>query len=198
MITDQLKRRVHGDVREQFVDNWVKSIVPGDLADKLDEYESVRANVRGAHSNDTRNGIDDLQLVDIKCGQTSIKAVIDTGAQISVLREDLIGKDCGEVGPDAVTQSVTAEEEKGLSRYSSNVPPISAEDETYEIKEKLKFPKRKLKELSRMLVTKSQRKVKLKASNNIVLVPQYWSFKREYSPDKRGIGTVARKPSIIN
>ncbi|GFR26053.1 CCHC-type domain-containing protein [Trichonephila clavata] len=44
----------------------------------------------------TRNGIDDLQLVDIKCGQTSIKAVIDTGAQISVLREDLIGKDCGE------------------------------------------------------------------------------------------------------
>ncbi|GFY38672.1 hypothetical protein TNIN_6681 [Trichonephila inaurata madagascariensis] len=56
MITDQLKRRVPGDVREQFVDNWVKSIVPGDLADKLDEYESVRAiyNVRGAHSNDTK------------------------------------------------------------------------------------------------------------------------------------------------
>ncbi|GFQ72336.1 hypothetical protein TNCT_380521 [Trichonephila clavata] len=30
----------------------------------------------------TRNGIDDLQLVHVKCGQTSIKAVIDTGAQI--------------------------------------------------------------------------------------------------------------------
>ncbi|GFW47140.1 retrovirus-related Pol polyprotein from transposon opus [Trichonephila clavipes] len=176
MITDQFKRRVPGDVREQFVDNWVKLIVPGDLADKLDEYESVSANVRGSHSNDTRyrptinklvsnnkgasrrpkdapfflerhlarecpknarktpprtarsniitakgteikfikevvtaivsipvsvpintmNGIDDLQLVDIKCGQTSIKAVIDTGAQISVLREDLIGKGCRE------------------------------------------------------------------------------------------------------
>ncbi|GFY63041.1 CCHC-type domain-containing protein [Trichonephila inaurata madagascariensis] len=54
MITDQLKRRVPGDVREQFVDNWVKSIVPGDIADKLDEYESVRANVKGAHSNETR------------------------------------------------------------------------------------------------------------------------------------------------
>ncbi|GFX87202.1 retrovirus-related Pol polyprotein from transposon 412 [Trichonephila clavipes] len=53
MITDQLKRRVPGDVREQFIDDWVKSIVPGDLADKLDEYESVRANVKGAHSNDT-------------------------------------------------------------------------------------------------------------------------------------------------
>ncbi|GFY51048.1 retrovirus-related Pol polyprotein from transposon opus [Trichonephila inaurata madagascariensis] len=175
IITDQLKRRVPGDVREQFVDNWVKSVVPGDLAEKLDEYESVTANVKGAHSNDTRkakllielntgtsrgfkpkcficenvghlagecpkntrktlprnarsniitakgtelespkevltarvsvpasvpintrNGIDDLQLVDIKCGQKSIKMVIDTGAQISVLSEDLIGKGCGE------------------------------------------------------------------------------------------------------
>ncbi|GFV77327.1 retrovirus-related Pol polyprotein from transposon opus [Trichonephila clavipes] len=44
----------------------------------------------------TRNGIDDLQLVDIKCEQTSIKAVIDTGAQISVLREDFIDKSCRE------------------------------------------------------------------------------------------------------
>ncbi|GFQ82182.1 retrovirus-related Pol polyprotein from transposon gypsy [Trichonephila clavata] len=218
MITDQLKRRVPGDVREQFVDNWVKSIVPGDLADKLDEYESVRANVRGAHSNDaryrptnnkfvsdnkganlqpkdapffrktklpvesntgtsrgfkpkcficenvghlarecpkntrktpprnarsntitakgtelestkevvtarvsipvsvpinTRNGIDDLQFVDIKCGQTSIKAVIDTGAQISVLREDLIGKDCGE--GEGTIQIISAFGEKEIA-----------------------------------------------------------------------------------
>ncbi|GFY63751.1 hypothetical protein TNIN_341921 [Trichonephila inaurata madagascariensis] len=93
------------------------------------------------------------------------------------------------VDPDAVAQPVVVEEEKGLSRNSSNVPPISAEDETYESKEKPKLPKRKLKELSRMSVTKLQRKVKLKASSNIVLVPQYWNFKREYSQDKRGIGT---------
>ncbi|GFS53153.1 retrovirus-related Pol polyprotein from transposon opus [Trichonephila inaurata madagascariensis] len=269
MITDQLKRRVPGDVREQFVDIWVKSIVPGDLADLLDEYESVRANVRGAHSNNmrtfgsrmpekyktpprsarsniitakgtelaftkevvtagvsipvsvpinTKNEIDDLRLVDIKCSQTSIIAVIDTGAQISVLRKDLIGKGCGEsegtiqiisafdeealvfrseraqilnVDSDVVAQPVAVEEEKGLSRNSSNVPPISAEDETYESKEKPKLPKRKLKELSRMSVTKLQRKVKLKASSNIVLVPHYWNFKREYLQDKRGIGTLA-------
>ncbi|GFY38751.1 CCHC-type domain-containing protein [Trichonephila inaurata madagascariensis] len=38
----QLKRRVPGDVREQFVDNWVKSVVPGDLADKLDKGASLR------------------------------------------------------------------------------------------------------------------------------------------------------------
>ncbi|GFY71433.1 retrovirus-related Pol polyprotein from transposon opus [Trichonephila inaurata madagascariensis] len=125
MITDQLKRRVPGDVREQFVDNWVKSIVPGDLADKLDEYESVRANVKGAHSNDTRvsvpvsvpintrNGIDDLQLVDIICGQTSIKAVIDTGAQVSVLREDLIGKGCGE--GEGTIQIISAFGEKEIA-----------------------------------------------------------------------------------
>ncbi|GFV37153.1 hypothetical protein TNCV_1720751 [Trichonephila clavipes] len=33
---------------------------------------------------------------------------------------------------DAVAQPVTVEEEKDLSRDSSNVPPIFAEDETYE------------------------------------------------------------------
>ncbi|GFV52682.1 hypothetical protein TNCV_2873531 [Trichonephila clavipes] len=32
MITDNLKRRVPGDVREQFVENWVTSIVPEHLA----------------------------------------------------------------------------------------------------------------------------------------------------------------------
>ncbi|GFY40522.1 splicing factor 3B subunit [Trichonephila inaurata madagascariensis] len=96
------------------------------------------------------------------------------------------------VDPDAVAQPVAVEEEKGLSRDSSNVPPISAEDETYEIKEKPKLPKRKLKELSRMSVTS------LKASNNIVIVPQYWSFKREYSQNKRGIGKLAWKlPGFI-
>ncbi|GFX42149.1 retrovirus-related Pol polyprotein from transposon opus [Trichonephila clavipes] len=191
MITDQLKRRVPGDAREQFVDNWVKSIVPGDLADKLDEYKSVRANEREAHLNDTRkaelpiesytgtsrgfkpkcficenvghlareypkntrktpprnarsniitakgseleltkvvtsrvlisvsvpvntrNGIDDFQLVDIKCGQMSIKAVINMGAQISVLREDLIGKCCGE--GEGTIQIISAFGEKEIA-----------------------------------------------------------------------------------
>ncbi|GFY37065.1 uncharacterized protein TNIN_349781 [Trichonephila inaurata madagascariensis] len=37
--------------------------------------------------------------------------------------------------PDAVAQPVAVEEEKSLSRNSSNVPLISAEDETYEEKE---------------------------------------------------------------
>ncbi|GFW79905.1 retrovirus-related Pol polyprotein from transposon opus [Trichonephila clavipes] len=197
IIIDQLQRHDPSDVREQFVNNWVKSVLPDDLADKLNEYESVVANVRGAHSNgaryrptnnefvwdnkgaslqpkdntifwkaklpiesntetsrgfkhkrficenvghlareclkntrktpprnarsniitakrseleftkevvtarvsvpiNTRNVIDDIQLVDIKCGQTSIRAVIETGTEISVLREDFISKVCGE------------------------------------------------------------------------------------------------------
>ncbi|GFX52774.1 uncharacterized protein TNCV_3719641 [Trichonephila clavipes] len=154
MITDQLKRRVPGDVREQFIDDWVKSIVPGDLADKLEEYEKAKAklpiesntgtskwfkpkcfacenvghlarecpkntrktpphNARISVPINTRNGIDDLQLVDIKCGQTSIKAVIDTGAQISVLREDLIDKCCGE--GEGTIQIISAFGEKEIA-----------------------------------------------------------------------------------
>ncbi|GFY79695.1 retrovirus-related Pol polyprotein from transposon opus [Trichonephila inaurata madagascariensis] len=54
MITDQLEATCPGDVKEQFVDNWVKINCSGDLADKLDEDTKCGANVKGAHSNDTR------------------------------------------------------------------------------------------------------------------------------------------------
>ncbi|GFQ64341.1 CCHC-type domain-containing protein [Trichonephila clavata] len=60
-----------------------------------------------------RNEIDDLQLVYIKFGQASIKAVIDTGAQISVLREDLIGKDCEE--GEGTIQIISAFGEKEIA-----------------------------------------------------------------------------------
>ncbi|GFT25870.1 retrovirus-related Pol polyprotein from transposon opus [Trichonephila clavipes] len=154
MTTDQLKWRVPGDVREQFVDNWVKSSVPGDLADKargIRKHEghlarecpkntrktppcNARSNIITAKGTEleftkevvtarvsipvsvpinTRNGIDDLQLVDIKCGQTSIKAAIVTGAQISVLREDLIGKGCGE--GEGTIQIISAFGEKKIA-----------------------------------------------------------------------------------
>ncbi|GFT30710.1 hypothetical protein TNCV_759071 [Trichonephila clavipes] len=51
MITDELKRR---DIKEQFVDNWVQSIVSGDLVAKLDEYESVRANKGNGRAQKTK------------------------------------------------------------------------------------------------------------------------------------------------
>ncbi|GFQ66374.1 CCHC-type domain-containing protein [Trichonephila clavata] len=77
------------------------------------EVVTARVSIPVSVPINTRNGIDDLQLVDIKCGQTSIKAVIDTGAQISVLREDLIGKDCGE--GEGTIQIISAFGEKEIA-----------------------------------------------------------------------------------
>ncbi|GFQ97314.1 CCHC-type domain-containing protein [Trichonephila clavata] len=77
------------------------------------EVVTARVSIPVSVPINTRNGIDDLQLVDIKCGQMSIKAVIDTGAQISVLREDLIGKDCGE--GEGTIQIISAFGEKEIA-----------------------------------------------------------------------------------
>ncbi|GFQ94970.1 retrovirus-related Pol polyprotein from transposon opus [Trichonephila clavata] len=77
------------------------------------EVVTARVSITGSVPINTRNGIDDLQLVDIKCGQTSIKAVIDTGAQISVLREDLISKDYGE--GEGTIQIISAFGEKEIA-----------------------------------------------------------------------------------
>ncbi|GFR28618.1 CCHC-type domain-containing protein [Trichonephila clavata] len=77
------------------------------------EVVTARVSIPVSVPINTRNGIDDLQLADIKCGQTSIKAVIDTGAQISVLREDLIGKDCGE--GEGTIQIISAFGEKEIA-----------------------------------------------------------------------------------
>ncbi|GFT60851.1 hypothetical protein TNCV_3615821 [Trichonephila clavipes] len=63
------------------------------------------------------------------------------------------------------------------------------DDESEE--EKPKLPYRKPKQLSRMTGAKLQQKVNLKASSNIILVPQHWSFKRKYSQNKGGIEKLA-------
>ncbi|GFQ68273.1 transposon Ty3-I Gag-Pol polyprotein [Trichonephila clavata] len=81
--------------------------------DREFQLEKLRVSIPVSVPINTRNGIDDLQFVDIKCGQTSIKAVIDTGAQISVLREDLIGKDCGE--GEGTIQIISAFGEKEIA-----------------------------------------------------------------------------------
>ncbi|GFV57400.1 retrovirus-related Pol polyprotein from transposon opus [Trichonephila clavipes] len=46
IITHQLKKRVPGEIREHFVDEWAKFYEPSVLADKLDDYESVRSSVK--------------------------------------------------------------------------------------------------------------------------------------------------------
>ncbi|GFW35849.1 retrovirus-related Pol polyprotein from transposon opus [Trichonephila clavipes] len=193
IITDQLKKRVPGEIREHFVDEWAKFYESSVLADKLDGYESVRSSVKKmsqpemslSNTSDSRSNIkkehaivkndiqsqryklpfklepkqptfkptcyscgrvghtsrvchaknhkktsptrqinavetnerfqeqssailtakvaipvyspakedekiDELQFVHIKCGKEILKAVIDTGAQISVVRADVV------------------------------------------------------------------------------------------------------------
>ncbi|KFM63707.1 hypothetical protein X975_04691, partial [Stegodyphus mimosarum] len=46
IITDQVKKRVPMEVRDHFVDEWGKIVKPSLLADKLDEYESVRKSFK--------------------------------------------------------------------------------------------------------------------------------------------------------
>ncbi|GFX27126.1 SCAN box domain-containing protein [Trichonephila clavipes] len=46
LITEQLKIRVPAEVREHFLDDWIKSKTPYELAEKLDEYESIKQSFR--------------------------------------------------------------------------------------------------------------------------------------------------------
>ncbi|GFY43378.1 uncharacterized protein TNIN_93381 [Trichonephila inaurata madagascariensis] len=68
------------------------------------------------------------------------------------------------------------------------------DSDDYEIGEETpKLPERKPKKLSRMTVAKLQQTVGLKASSNMVFIPQNWSFRRECSQDKSRIGKLAWK-----
>ncbi|GFV95690.1 retrovirus-related Pol polyprotein from transposon opus [Trichonephila clavipes] len=102
----------------------------------------------------------------------------------------------------AVAQSVVVEKEKEeisvdviKDKDESNSVILSKEridfDEDEIEEEKLKLPRRKRKNLSRRTVAELQQKVNLKASSNMVLIPQHWSFRGEYSQDKSGIGKLA-------
>lgn len=42
MLADQIKRKVPGEVRDHFIDEWAEIISPDALVKKLDDYESVR------------------------------------------------------------------------------------------------------------------------------------------------------------
>ncbi|GFU62784.1 SCAN box domain-containing protein [Trichonephila clavipes] len=45
-ITGQLKYRVPAEVREHFLDDWIKLKTPYELTEKLDEYESIKQSFR--------------------------------------------------------------------------------------------------------------------------------------------------------
>ncbi|GFX43842.1 SCAN box domain-containing protein [Trichonephila clavipes] len=46
LITEQLKYRVSAEVKEHFLDDWIKLKTPYELAEKLDEYESIKQSFR--------------------------------------------------------------------------------------------------------------------------------------------------------
>ncbi|XP_042905941.2 uncharacterized protein [Parasteatoda tepidariorum] len=58
IITDQLKKKVPHEVRDHLLDEWANFVSPTKLADKLDEYDSVRNDSRkttGIPSKDKTN-----------------------------------------------------------------------------------------------------------------------------------------------
>ncbi|GFV19270.1 uncharacterized protein TNCV_1475561 [Trichonephila clavipes] len=133
---------------------------------------------------------------DMEVTQAIEKVLVSKGEQIQTRSTDQY----------AVAQSVVVEKEKEeisvdviKDKDESNPVILSKEridfDEDEIEEEKLKLPKRKCKNLSRRTVAELQQKVNLKASSNIVLIPQHWSLRREYSQDKSGIGKLAWKLS---
>ncbi|GFX80609.1 retrovirus-related Pol polyprotein from transposon 297 [Trichonephila clavipes] len=46
LITEQLKYRVPAEVREHFLDDWIKLKTPYELAEKLDEHENIKQSFR--------------------------------------------------------------------------------------------------------------------------------------------------------
>ncbi|GFU28482.1 SCAN box domain-containing protein [Trichonephila clavipes] len=46
LITEQLKYRVPAEVRDHFLDDWINLKTPYELAEKLDEYESIKQSFR--------------------------------------------------------------------------------------------------------------------------------------------------------
>ncbi|GFY04188.1 uncharacterized protein TNCV_1199661 [Trichonephila clavipes] len=108
------------------------------------------------------------------------------------------------VDQDAVAQSVVVEKEKedisvDVIKDKDDLNPVILSKERIDFdedeieEEKPKLPKRKRKNLSRMTVAELQEKVNLKASSNMVLIPQHWSFRDEYSQDKSEMGKFAWK-----
>ncbi|GFW94484.1 uncharacterized protein TNCV_2702051 [Trichonephila clavipes] len=134
---------------------------------------------------------------DMEVTQAIEKVLVSKGEQIQTRSTDQY----------AVAQSVVVEKEKEeisvdviKDKDESNPVILSKEridfDEDEIEEEKLKLPKRektqKLKQKDSCRITT---KVNLKASSNMVLIPQHWSLRREYSQDKSGIGKLAWKLS---
>ncbi|GFT84140.1 uncharacterized protein TNCV_1149821 [Trichonephila clavipes] len=154
----------------------------------LPEERCKRMNEQNQLLNEEEEKLSDE---DMEVSQAIEKVLVSKGEQVQTRNADQY----------AVAQFVAVEKEKeeisvDVVKDKDDLNPVILskgrmdfdEDEIEE--EKPKLPKRKRKNLSRMTVTELQQ-VSLKASSNMLLIPQHWSFKGEYSQNKSEMGKLA-------
>ncbi|GFU32445.1 uncharacterized protein TNCV_992131 [Trichonephila clavipes] len=157
----------------------------------LPEERCKRMNEQNQLLNEEQEKLSDE---DMEVTQAIEKVLVPKGEQVQTRSADQY----------AVAQSVVVEKVKEeisvdviKDKDYLNLVILSKEridfDEDEIEEEKPKLPERKLKKLSRMTVAESQQKVNLKASSNVVLIPQDWSFRGDYSQDKSEMGKFALK-----
>ncbi|GFU82860.1 uncharacterized protein TNCV_266571 [Trichonephila clavipes] len=130
---------------------------------------------------------------DLEVPQAIEKVLVSKGEQVQTHSADQY----------AVAQSVVVKKEKeeisvDVIKDKDDLNPVILRKErigfdVIEIEEKKpKLPIRIGKNL-RMTFAELQQKVNLKASSNMVLIPQHWSFRDEYSQDKSEMRKLAWK-----
>ncbi|GFS55608.1 retrovirus-related Pol polyprotein from transposon opus [Nephila pilipes] len=60
------------------------------IKDDKSEVLTAKISIPVSKPVDIYDGVDDLKIVEIKCGKTILNGIVDTGVQISVVREDLV------------------------------------------------------------------------------------------------------------
>ncbi|GFV54308.1 retrovirus-related Pol polyprotein from transposon opus [Trichonephila clavipes] len=115
-IKEQMKEQVSRDIQQHFIDDWSRIVTVDDLTEKLDDYENVsevqvaevkvvedeskvvtaRFNgevVKENKCSAVQLKMSDLKIVKISYGGTEYEAVVDSGAQISVFKSSVVGKE---------------------------------------------------------------------------------------------------------
>lgn len=73
IVTEQLKFRVPIEVRDHFLEDWLKIKTPFDLAEKLDDYESIRESFKRRYFQRRISPEIKLQLIIIKNLKKTLK-----------------------------------------------------------------------------------------------------------------------------
>ncbi|GFX64905.1 uncharacterized protein TNCV_450431 [Trichonephila clavipes] len=157
----------------------------------LPEEKCKRINEQNQLLNEEQEKLSDE---DMEVPQAIKKVLVSKGEQVQTHSADQY----------AVAQSVVVEKEKeeisfDVKKDKGDLNPVILSKERIDFdedeieEEKPKLPERQRKNLSRMTVAELQQNVNLKASSNMVLIPQHWNFRGENSQDESGIRKLAWK-----